>query len=94
MKVTYRVRDHFKEVGRENIDKFAQDILRLEESDIEEVTIDFQGVNYLSSMGIGSLFSLAQGIRERKGKLEVINVEGTLKKIFELAGLATFLENL
>lgn len=93
MKITYKINDHFEKIDRENTDDFAKDIIRLEEGDFEEIEVDFEGIEYLSSMGIGVLFSLAQGLKERKARLKFLNLNPTMQKVFDMAGLNTYLEN-
>lgn len=93
MKITYRVRDKFEKVTQENSDDFSKDILRLEESDFEKITLDFDGVERMSSMGIGSIFSLAMGLKRRGADLVVVNVSPLLKRLFDVSGLNKYIDD-
>ena len=61
------------------------------------IVVDFEGVTYLSSSGIGALVALNQHLRRSKGRLCVCNIPAELQKIFRIGSfdkLFTFRDDL
>lgn len=53
---------------------------------IARVTMDFAGVDYISSSGLRVLLALDQRLRERGGRLKLVHVNEHILEIFELVG--------
>ena len=49
--------------------------------------IDMAGLNYISSAGLRVLLYLLQTMEDRKGDMELHNVNSTIKDVFDIAGL-------
>ena len=47
------------------------------------VILNMEGVNYISSMGIGSLFKLSNAMKKLKGSLLLINLQPQIKKVLD-----------
>ena len=54
-------------------------------SDVEELVLDFEKLDYISSAGLRVLLS-AQKIMNRQGTMKVTNVNKTVMEIFEVTG--------
>jgi anti-sigma B factor antagonist len=50
--------------------------------------VDFSGVEFVASMGIRMLISVARGMRQRRAKLAIYNVPSLVQEIFENVGLS------
>jgi stage II sporulation protein AA (anti-sigma F factor antagonist) len=50
------------------------------------IVIDLGGVTYISSAGLGVLFSLAKRMRETGGALALCSLGDQVRRVFELAG--------
>ena len=47
------------------------------------IILNMEGVNYISSMGIGSVFKLAKTLKSYKGALLITNLQPQIKKVFD-----------
>ena len=59
-------------------------------SGVEELVLDFAGLEYLSSAGLRVLLS-AQKVMNRQGSMVVKNVNDVIMEIFEVTGFADIL---
>lgn len=59
-------------------------------SSIEELVLDFAGLEYLSSAGLRVLLA-AQKVMNRQGSMVVKNVNETIMEIFEVTGFVDVL---
>jgi len=58
--------------------------------DVKALTIDMNGLEYISSAGLRVLLS-AQKIMNKQGEMKVTNVNGTIMEIFEVTGFSDIL---
>ena len=54
---------------------------------VQEVIMDFTGVNYISSGGLRLLLTTGQQMQGRGGNIKVIHVNENIYDVFELVGL-------
>ena len=57
---------------------------------LENLVLDFNGVNYISSAGLRVLLT-AQKKMNTQGSMELVNVSGEVMDIFEMTGFADIL---
>ena len=57
---------------------------------VEDLTFDFEKLDYISSAGLRVLLS-AQKTMHRQGKMKVIHVNETIMEVFEVTGFTDFL---
>jgi anti-anti-sigma factor len=57
-----------------------------EQEDITELTLDFKGVNYISSMGLRVLLQVKKAMKAEGGKFSIINMQDSVREIFEMTG--------
>ena len=57
---------------------------------VSELTLDFSGLEYISSAGLRVLLA-AQKIMDKQGKMKVTNVNETIAEIFEVTGFSDIL---
>lgn len=57
---------------------------------LTELTLDFAGLNYISSAGLRVLLT-AQKIMNQQGSMTVKNVNATIMEIFEVTGFSDIL---
>jgi len=55
----------------------------------KSLVIDFEKVSFLGSAGVGVLLLLRKEIQKLDGKMILANVSADVRKVFDLAGLAT-----
>ena len=91
MEVTFRVGERFPEISGETADQFAEEMLRLEDSDFEEVVLDFAGTNYINSMAMGTIFATYQKLSENERNLRIMNVNDKIYRLFKMANLVDLL---
>ncbi len=56
------------------------------------IIINLAKVSYIDSSGIGALISSLSKLKKYQGGLKIINVTGSVKKVFELTKLTSFFE--
>lgn len=56
------------------------------------IVINLEKVSYIDSSGIGALISSLSNLKKYQGGLKIINVTGSVKKVFELTKLTSFFE--
>ncbi len=57
---------------------------------LTKVIINLENVTYIDSSGIGTLITSLSKIKKINGKMCIINVYDSVKKVFELTKLTTF----
>ena len=62
--------------------------LEPEMREIENVIIDFEQVDYISSGGMRMLLTVAQTMEARGGTVKLIHVNEYIREIFDMIGLA------
>jgi len=55
-------------------------------------TLDFAGVRYLDSSGVGALIRLLQKSRAAGGEVRLVNLTGTPKKVLEMSNIIHLLK--
>ena len=73
-------------VTSEELETELKDVLE----ELNELTLDLDGLDYLSSAGLRVLLSV-QKIMDRKGGMKVINVADPVMEIFEVTGFTEIL---
>ena len=53
----------------------------------KKVIFDFENVKFMDSAGIGLIIGRYKQIKSIGGKMELINVNEKIKKIFEMSGI-------
>ena len=59
-------------------------------SGVEELIIDFEGLEYVSSAGVRVILK-AQKIMNKQGSMKIINVNDTIMEVFDITGFADVL---
>lgn len=62
-------------------------ILEEYEKEKEDIVLDFSGVTFMDSTGLGILISLQKILEEENHKLKITNVDNKIKKIFVITEL-------
>ena len=70
-------------------DKVDYDISRLNPC---KVVFDFKGVKFMDSAGIGFILGRYKTIDLYGGKMEIINVDEKIKRIFEMSGIPKIID--
>jgi anti-sigma B factor antagonist len=83
---------------RGEIDAFTSPGLRnelrelVEEDDAHAVVVDLSGVTFLDSSALGALVGLLRRLRERDGRLLIVQPATAARRIFEHTGLDAVLD--
>lgn len=62
-------------------------ILEEYEKEKEDIVLDFSGVTFMDSTGLGVLISIQKTLEEENHKLKITNVDRKIKKIFVITEL-------
>lgn len=54
-------------------------------SDTQELVLDFQGLEYISSAGLRVLLKAQKGMAQ-KGSMKILHVNEAIKEVFEITG--------
>lgn len=96
MEITHSKKDGFVVVEvLEEIDlfhsaRFKGYFDKLDDS-VTRIIVDFQGVTYIDSSGIGALLSIYKTIKQKNSKIMFLNIKGPVKKVIELTKLDDYL---
>ena len=60
---------------------------------VKVLNLDFQNVDYISSVGIRSLLLLFKQMRRQDGRMEIININEQVREILKLIGLMEFIKH-
>ncbi|MBW6408532.1 anti-sigma F factor antagonist [Clostridium weizhouense] len=66
---------------------------RMDRDNIEKVILNFAGVSFMDSSGIGVVVGRHKKIANKKGTLCITNVNTNVNKVFELTGLYKVVKN-
>lgn len=68
--------------------EFRDDLMKsLTEEGKKKILLDFAGVTFMDSAGLGSLVLLLKMVRSHGGKLYLCNVNDQIKMLFELTNM-------
>ena len=59
--------------------------------DLSELTLDFAGLEYISSAGLRVLLEAHMNMALKEGKMKLTNVNETIMEIFEITGFSDIL---
>ena len=65
---------------------------QLSDETVRELQLDFKGLTFMDSSGIGALLGRYKKLAVKKGKLTVKNMNRTVGRIFEMSGLSTVIK--
>ena len=86
VKIEGEIDHHTAPMLREKVDR------ELDSKNIVNLILDFDGVNFMDSSGIGVIAGRYKEIHARGGKVMIIRVKPQVDKILELSGMKTLLE--
>ncbi len=56
------------------------------------VTLNFEDVKYIDSTGIGNLISCYLNIKNKNGRLKIINLNGSVQEVFRITKLLHYFD--
>lgn len=80
------------EIDLYNAPEIKDVIAKLIEEQKYCIIINLEKVSYIDSSGIGALISSLSNLKKYQGGLKIINVSGSVRKVFELTKLTSFFE--
>jgi len=60
--------------------------------DLTELTLDFKGINYISSMGLRVLLQAKKALKADGISMSIINMKDSVREIFEMTGFLNLME--
>ena len=60
---------------------------RISRENIRKLVLDFSGVTFMDSSGIGVIIGRYKKISMRSGEVNIISVSKSIKRVFELSGI-------
>lgn len=89
MKIVFTVEDGIS--GLKRWDEFAERLTKLVEGGYSEITVDFQNVERVSSLALGTLMASHKNMSSAGRRLVVANLSDEMKKIVTETRLADVL---
>lgn len=78
---------HYADSVRTKIDD------RIDRDNIRKVILDFNGISFMDSSGIGVVVGRYKKIQCKDGKLCIVNIRENINRVFELSGLFKVIDN-
>ena len=88
--VTVRIEGELDHCSAQTIRRELDDILL--DPGVRQLVLDFGGVTFMDSSGIGVILGRYRALRQRGGKLAVTNMSPRVEKIFTLSGMRQIIE--
>ena len=79
-------------IDASNAEEF-RDTISVDLKRVKVLKLDFQNVDYISSVGIRSLLLLFKQLRRQDGRMEIININEQVREILKLIGLMEFIKH-
>lgn len=80
------------EIDLYNSPELKETIKKMIDSQKYNIVVNLAKVSYIDSSGIGALISSLSNLKKYQGGLKIINLTGSVKKVFELTKLTSFFE--
>lgn len=58
---------------------------------ITQLTLDFDGLEYVSSAGLRVILSAQKLMNSKNGSMKIVNVNGSIMEVFEITGFSDIL---
>lgn len=78
---------HYADSVRTKIDD------RIDRDNIRKVILDFNGISFMDSSGIGVVVGRYKKIQSKDGNLCIVNIRDNINRVFELSGLFKVIDN-
>jgi stage II sporulation protein AA (anti-sigma F factor antagonist) len=62
------------------------------DSEVNNLILNLQTIDFIDSSGIGAILSIYKRIEKRGGKMAIINISPTLKRVFEVSGVLNVID--
>lgn len=56
------------------------------------LVLDFEKLDYISSAGLRVLLSIAKTLNQKEGKVKLLNLQNSVKEVFDLTGFTQIFE--
>ena len=63
--------------------EFEEEVMPLLKRGTKAIILNMEGVNYISSIGLGSIFKITNLMHAQNGTLLLINLQPQIKKVFD-----------
>jgi len=80
------------EIDISNCNDFKTRLYKIVEETKEKLVLDFNGLNYIDSAGLGILVGTYKRLKEIDRKLTIVNSSENIKKLFYITKLDTLIE--
>lgn len=92
MRIELDIGKEFPEITGGNADEFAKELMKIEDSDYEEVILDFSSTRSISSMAMGSLFATYQKLASQNRKIKIVNPNENIVRLLRIVNMHDLLE--
>jgi len=84
VKIEMTVSDKYKNINFDNSHDFADDMMKIENSDFDDVVINLDGVLSINSMGIGAIYATYMHFQDNQKNLSIKNASEKIRNLFEM----------
>ena len=92
MRVTLEIGKQFPEITGASSDAFASELMKIEDSDFNEVLLDFDGTESISSMAMGSIFATHQKLSEQGRRLVIRNASEKIQRLLRMVNMSHLID--
>lgn len=92
MRLVLDIGKKFPEITGPISDAFAEELKKaVEGGDFEELVLDFKGTRIISSMAMGTIFTVYQKLKESGKTLQIINASEKVTHLLRMVNMAEIL---
>ena len=77
------------EVDVENCGIFKEELRKIIENAVNDITLDFSALDYINIAGLGILVGVYKRLLEKDFSMKVVNANDYIKKLFKITKLET-----
>ena len=74
-------------MGPPETNKLVDDVSALMNDGLKRIVMDFSGVDWMNSLGVGALMKCYKALKERKGNLYLVGLTEKVKSVFMISQL-------
>ena len=90
-KLTLNIGKKFPEITGPAVEVFVKELAKIEDSEYQEVILDFSKTNAISSIAMGSLYSTFRALQKQNRKLKIVNPNDNILRLLQLINMTDML---
>ena len=88
----FKVKEKYSDITGSKANEFGRDLNYLEKNVAGDLKLDLEGINNISSIGMGTLFATYKKMQDDGRKLSVVNAGDRNKHMLQMLNMSQVLE--